>query len=104
MNDLDKKIAELKGWTERNHGIWDHPQLGWAEPLASLNWSLSDAKAFELVDEMTVDTDFELAYNSRIGEWKAKIGRILVDEESGQSRAEAICRVYIARMAKKEEA
>jgi hypothetical protein len=104
MNDLDKQIAELKG-SGTLAFLAKSPAYRAAVPEAipivesQVSWSTSDAKALELVDEMVVDTDFRLSYNSRSGAWTAEIGRISPCQAVGETRAEAICKVYIAWMA-----
>jgi hypothetical protein len=107
MTDLDRKIAELKGWEVIGTA---HPDLhGHPDPLsvpaaglmgkkdgevrALAFWSTSDAKALELVDELGMQ--FRLEGNP--GHWSAVFdvyGQHHID--GGTTRPEAICRAYIA--------
>lgn len=71
MNDLNRKIGELKGWeyvpagTELFiHGKGASVSEGWIQKIGPMkqfhaafncNWASSDSKALELVDELTHD-------------------------------------------------
>lgn len=126
MTDLDRKIAELKGWRHVPAGtekvmLGSHATLseGWVEPTpkgewyhAAFNcdWSGSDSKALELVDELTRPDSSRLhmfAVNLQFCEdfgWRALFqahgpGRHQVKWKQcceGPTRPEAICRAYIA--------
>lgn len=119
MTDLDKKVAEAKGWRyspfgeekERNsstgqvfpmsegfvyvQGESTYHVAGWA-----CNWSTDTAKAFELVDEV----GFRLTLQGEKDDWFAVIWALEKPDdkfpnpikEYGETRAEAICRAYIA--------
>jgi hypothetical protein len=121
MNELDKKIAELKGFynacevTEfecQSCGYEikairdkDYKHIGGA-------WSTSDERAFELVDELTLPannrlTEFDFVLGLAIRKpwtWVACFTTItgfqLKDQYRGEgiTRPEAICRAYIAAM------
>jgi hypothetical protein len=88
VNDLDRKIAELKGFTNlqlwrpfdrepedaRDFVIWGHPA---GEPGIDLNivggpWSTSDSKALELVDELCVDQPDGMGARFHLIRWEAK--------------------------------
>ena len=116
MNDLDRKIAELKGFTNLEMGrpferepediddfvIWGHPT---GEPGADLNivggpWSTSDSKALELVDELAGKGCWmDFSYSPSAKQWYFQVQR---EGESprfhawADTRPEAICRAYIA--------
>jgi hypothetical protein len=88
-----------------------HAVKGWSEPF-NLNWSTSDAKAFELVDELTlpaenrlVEFDFMLGIACREKwTWRAVFcpkDAFRIKQHSageGPTRPEAICRAYLAAM------
>ncbi len=132
MNDLDKRIAELKGWrkvtvsdleriailegrgptTPYRDLVRDRPDGGMdltdEPPAGSPTWSTSDAKAFELVDEI-MRADPKVCFNldhhyGSLYPWNARfrIGFGIVGEDftgaycDGQTRPDAICRAYIA--------
>lgn len=106
MNDLDRKIAELKGASLMPDG----PYVGGITPDRSKyvapTWSTSDSNALELVDELTRPeqnrmTEFAFAMRT------AEVGRgwlaIFFPGQGrdhfpggGYTRPEAICRAYIA--------
>lgn len=108
MTDLDLKIAELKGWDIAQDDYlgevvrFDTP-MG-RVTLEPQNWSTSDAKAFELVDEVTTFAHpypafelFVLATEPKHARWMAKFhSGAHTDGGVGETRAEAICRAYIA--------
>ena len=101
MNDLDKRIAELKGWI-----ITQDKYLGtrfnYGTPVGELSidaysWAESDAKAFELVDEISAPVVFELKRSRLPDTWYAWFS--FADHNSvgyGATRPEAICKAYIA--------
>ncbi len=121
MNDLDRRIAESKGWefdakegivwttphVPRNeHGIVDGGREGF-DP-GDCCWSTSDAMAFELVDEIMA-ADPKVCFNldhhyGGLSPWSARfrIGFGIVGRDftgapcDGQTRPEAICRAYLA--------
>jgi hypothetical protein len=111
LNDLDKRIAEAKGWrlfkpgetTPKDHAEWSESKAIW-KPESLADWSTSDAKAFELVDEL--DTQFFLErYGQPKWEWAAvflyRFGGGAPGKEFrgvGPTRPEAICRAYLAAM------
>jgi hypothetical protein len=69
VTDLDRQIAELKGYEEGEYGVWlpVDPGLGWSEPH-SLRWSTSDSKALELVDELAkVRADHLYSFGFHLG-------------------------------------
>lgn len=124
MNDLDRKIAELKGWRPITQGDYDRiektirmktvypcgicrdrPDGGLDvanDAIHSHTWSTSDAKAFELVDEMLAAIagrmDVSIYYASSPGVWNCDINvdSMTEVERWGRTRPEAICRAYIA--------
>lgn len=114
MNDLDRKIAELKGIKpelQQATGPTGNP-IGRPGHLLTPNWgqwSTSDAKALELVDELThlgpVPLErfcFILATYDGGKTWSAAFAKHqrsrLLNQYDGQGRTrpEAICRAYIA--------
>jgi hypothetical protein len=117
LNDLDKRIAEAKGWrlfkpgetTPKDHAEWSESKAIW-KPESLADWSTSDTKAFELVDELQ-DLQFVLsrACNSHTGaptdvwiarfarDWSEAAGGIQIGQGLG-TRPEAICRAYLAAM------
>lgn len=100
MNDLDRKIAELKGIPYR-----EHAQYNFIQELegAATTWN-SDAAALELVDELHPAHFFTLKSLPNSQGWKAVFqpdpGNRMVGtpKYTGQdmSRPKAICRAYIA--------
>jgi hypothetical protein len=139
LNDLDKQIATLKGYSPLS-GImgefhWGFPALRHQVkvvvpiPVKDLNWSASDARALELVDELVRQNPnrprdigfalyYEVAYpmgseSVRIIQWQCSFyeedGNKKIREIAhamGFSRPESICRAYIAvreRMATKAD-
>jgi hypothetical protein len=124
MNELDRRIAELKGWKwidapsnaavksmcafmppgfiERrgNKAIWHSP--------INCDWSTSDTKAFELVDELQGKFALELKSSPSGLTWsacfkevktgfpEALCGSFYAFTVEDVSRPEAICRAYIA--------
>lgn len=121
MTDLDRKIAEAKGWRyspfgeekERNsstgqvfpmsegfvyvQGESTYHVAGWA-----CNWSTDTAKAFELVDELTgasTNVVFQLTQGQVTRQWQASFiclaPRHRVNGEA-PTVPEAICQAYIA--------
>jgi hypothetical protein len=107
LNDLDRKIAELKGWVEftqaatglRYWGIHQPAPYGGVEVKATFEdaaWSTSDSKALELVDEeMAGGAHISIVGDPHTGEWEVEIGT-LRHTGTGATRPEAICRAYIA--------
>lgn len=124
MTDLDRKIAELKGWE------WDEVErMVWTEPAppplpAAVNpipnggrlgyimsfccWSRDDSKALELVDEMK-DAQFYMhgstpnprrwwvMFQFHDMKYVTPYGvKEFKFEGDGPTRPEAICRAYIA--------
>lgn len=100
MHDLDKRIAELKGYDlvvmdQTRAERPDFPENG-----EFFRWSTSDAKAFELVDELNTQFFIERFGNPII--WAAVFlyrNNALHEKDfrsEGKTRAEAICRAYIA--------
>lgn len=126
MNDLDKRIEKLKGVRI----MLDGPYVGGIMPDGAKyncpTWSTSDAKAFELVDELMdigpgwsfhldsamlnreklKDSGFKIA--ERAENWNCSFMHgLAVCMGGGKKRPEAICRAYIAArewMATKGEA
>ena len=126
MTDLDRKIAELKGWsivTATEFGVMTGRDIiGSADVIIKDcapnaiclgdecgigGWSTSDAKAFELVDEMESQFPpyhFQLARLPDPNGWRGKFTMDVGDKMmaprkytgQGNTRAEAICRAYIA--------
>lgn len=118
MTDLDRKIAELKGWNpgpiedgwpkESGDCLVDPDgACAYVEGRESPLWSTSDAKAFELVDELKGDGihfmmichdgDNYVAFNDGVVTEDLKA---VTFKRAGEARAsarpEAICRAYIA--------
>lgn len=121
MNDLDRKIAELKGWeyvpasgpifpggkmrlSEGYGEVVPGHEEKWFHLASECNWSTSDSKALELVDEMTIRDEicgFELFLLATVPKriWKAQFhvhGDPRQIPAVAESRPEAICRAYIA--------
>lgn len=131
MTDLDREIARMKGWREvqlndRLHPVYAEihkPKDIGDEVGATMrtreecNWSTSDAKAFELVDEVCASGlhyfSMFLSCEGDTREWSADLfsywpwlcsftrqtrkddrGSIIA-KGFGNSRPEAICRAYI---------
>lgn len=118
MNGLDKRIAELKGW--RIVPLQQYIEMTGREPslpqneyvirdvaprainvLDAHDWSTSDAKAFELVDEIDHHFALErgLSSDTEAWEWEWRAGFMLGAEirmHVAPTRPEAICRAYIA--------
>ena len=116
MNELDKRIAELKGLTVDGLGglSTDKPGVFTLGPT----WSTSDTKALELVDEILDrgGVDFQLVRPEKKSKpWSATFGitdargpvGFITDKGArfchlksgeGPTRPEAICRAYIAAM------
>lgn len=102
VNDLDRKIAELKGIPYQ-----EFTELNYIQEVVktATTWS-SDAKALELVDELAVHDDvcgFELFLVATVPKriWKAEFAVHGEPRQIGcveESRPEAICRAYIAAM------
>lgn len=102
MNDLDKRIAELKGWAVVGAKFNDR-YLGIVVRVDGKNqdvsWSTSDAEALELVDELAA-LPFELLTLSQApyARWLARF-HCPADQglkgAVGATRPEAICRAYI---------
>lgn len=117
MTDIDRKTAELKGWRERGPYLWINGITGEhkeGDGARLFNWSTSDAKAFDLVDEVSQKTP------ERTGRWYLRMQEEYASpgldfmpwdamflycvgpeikhkvRERGKTRAEAICRAYIA--------
>lgn len=96
MSDLDKRIAELKGlWMKNWPFVCGNPEYP-NETRVECDWSTSDSKALELVDEMK--TDYKMVFISRQGDWFAEF--FVLNQYVGgglaKTRPEAICRAYIA--------
>lgn len=101
MNDLDAKIAELKGWSISGNTITAPADLfGYMEQDPErFWWSTSDAKAFELVDELRAVGWFFSMQDMRDKTWRACFvndGAGHTGMQAGPTRPEAICRAYIA--------
>lgn len=128
MTDLDRKIAELKRWrhvpagTETViRGMRATLSEGWMEPLSkggewyhaafNCNWSTSDSKALELVDELGQHhpsrmwkfffrlDQLENGQGWRAVFWQDLQGKMIPPRKyTGQdpTRPKAICRAYIA--------
>lgn len=118
MTDLDRKIAELKGWAFSATGLYAANQEGEHIGLLALNfqestpfgWSTDIAKAFELVDEVCGPRSDRVRCVSfaivcaEPGDWRhfAKFFHWAGDHSEeighgdGATRPEAICRAYIA--------
>jgi hypothetical protein len=112
MNDLDRKIAELKGWEVsldgmliEAHGAKPQDFLNWGDGAGL--WSTSDSKALELVDEVqaaepgsTFNLFGGLGKYDRLPVWVAHFtfwsGTVNTKEGRAATRPEAICRAYIA--------
>lgn len=115
VNELDKQIARMKGWTLVEKSIYGNPcffiirgegqksSMGMdGTPL----WSEDEAQALDLADELT-EALFEVTISSR---WTPETGRrhrVTVTgltgtpeafqfKVEGASRPEAICRAWIA--------
>lgn len=122
MTDLDRKIAELKGWE------WDEAaRMVWTEPaferevfgekvparrglvMSYCSWSTSDSRALELVDELgaakrvlvlRLELMAPLADEKR--EWMCTVTldggkyKNTTFAPIAPTRPEAICRAYIA--------
>jgi hypothetical protein len=107
MNELDRKIAELKGyWTKNWPVVCENPEYR-EETRVECNWSTSDTKALELVDELVDGPEklpFELLILSetRSGRWMARFHYASSQQSPqggvGATRPEAICRAYVAAM------
>jgi hypothetical protein len=109
MTDLDRRIAELKGWCpskeRREKAFRTGNAVNVFVPLEGWGWSTSDTDALKLVDEFLAenpDASFDLAYiPGAIEKWGARfcVGRDFFPFMSpGPNRREAICRAYIAAM------
>lgn len=105
MTDLDRKIAELKGWAPSKERINKAAENGVAVtafmPLDGWAWSTSDSKALELVDELKARGLYFTLFDLADGTWNAQFDPdddpIRPDAEgSAPTRPEAICRAYIA--------
>lgn len=119
MTDLDRQIAELKGLRMACiFGDTDFGAVGMDLEIIPGSgsfervdcWSTSDAKAFELVDELTSPNNSRLREwffyictdSTNIGDWMASflLGRKPRYHDPiskiGKTRAEAICKAYIA--------
>jgi hypothetical protein len=101
VNDLDKRIAELKGYVK----FHDTEAMVKEDPKSLITketacWSTSDAKALELVDEL--DFPFKLLTLSETpaARWLAHFHypetQKYPNGEIGSTRPEAICKAYIA--------
>jgi hypothetical protein len=123
LNDLDRKIAELKGYV-----VLGLASVGTLEPIPDdpekynlalkrlsdgkveiqPHWSTSDTKALELVDELLGEgVGCILMSSPEMGYWSAMFSDSKVIPEApivmyerqgngkGMTRAEAICRGYI---------
>ena len=118
MKGLDRKIAELKGWrhvpagTETvmrgsratlAEGYVERLDMGgeWYHAGFNCNWSGSDSKALELVDDLDTQCFIE-----RFGQPNWKWAAVFIYRTpglpgptfraEGTTRPEAICRAYIA--------
>lgn len=126
MNDLDRKIGELKGWryslpgaeTERRPDgtilplpegfTWMDGETECYLEGCACAWSTSDSKALELVDELQGKMAFRLECCPSGIMWYATFSPVTTGmsaliqielskaEGSGITRPEAICRAYIA--------
>lgn len=85
MTDLDRKIAELKGWKrpewekdfpfEPGDGLYSAGgTLEYIEGQEAPMWSQDIAKAFELVDEICIDQDNKKGARFHLIQWEAKTG------------------------------
>ncbi len=105
MKDLNKRIAELKGWE------YDPVDFGWfrtpeekknGQSQGELVWTGSDADALDLVDEIQNAMFFFERFGTGVKTWRAVFsfrgdGSTWKDFEGrSQSRPEAICKAYIA--------
>ncbi len=103
MNDLDKRIAELKGWKITMKSLYGSPLMVIERPgenalmgdPESPLWSTSDAKAFELVDELTATNGFKLQWNPDTEVWSCEFD-VAIGRGRAATRSEAICCAYIA--------
>lgn len=99
-HELDRRIAELKGMKDPDslEGLEIVELFG-----GTYSWSISDEKAFELVDEL--DTKCFIERFGQKGNWLwsctftyHSIFMGPVFRREGKTRPEAICRAYIAAM------
>lgn len=114
MNDLDRRIAEAKGFKFGLDGAVAAGPDGKHYLSAWFCWSTSDAKAFELVDELAPATDkkdpewgfmcgiFGKEWNATFYKAVHRNGDLVCDpirlEGNAPTRPEAICRAYLAAM------
>ena len=107
LADLDRKIAEAKGWrlfrpgetTPKDHAEWAESKAEW-KPETLAAWSTSDSKALELVDELRAQGfHFHLADITH-PEPLWQVYFIMKDGKGSQAiertRPEAICRAWLA--------
>jgi hypothetical protein len=112
MNDLDKRIADLKGLsieilTEDGSGptmLLVQIEPGSTSYDGAEPWSRSDSKALELVDEWCalkkgnaawISTESVIARVQFIRDHSPHTGGIQVSSAFEKTRPEAICRAYI---------
>jgi hypothetical protein len=111
MNDLDRKIAELKGlWTKHWPYVCENPDKR-EETRVECDWSTSDSKALELVDELQGKFRLRLLSSPSGLAWQAHFDECVLGlvaftpgkhfscatfQGIASSRPEAICRAYIA--------
>jgi hypothetical protein len=117
MNELDRKIAELKGLgtDEITQYPIDEDLEGRIFPTGdpikvNWGWSTSDTKALELVDEWIAEDpenrQFSIRYSSQhVGDrWQCSLRPGFLPQwgiawvEDAPTRPEAICRAYLAAM------
>lgn len=116
MTDLDRQIVEVKGWE------WDPKAMGWWPTprdketgtycFGGLGWSVLDAAAFDLVDELTQadaskphNFGLRMMYFPEMG-WQVQFiafetGKHMIkwkEVHEAPTRPEAICRAYLAAM------
>lgn len=109
LNELDLKIAALKGWKILQESPWgaleDHPEGAiWHSPINN-RWSTSEHMALDLADELT-----DAGLHVTIASWNPGDGRRVVVKVAGLDggpdafklkiegsvRSETICRAWIA--------
>jgi len=107
MNDLDRRIAELKGFTYKGPKHTITGPDGKAYLTSWLCWTESDAKALELVDEWVAMEKGNFAWVTTLNGsatatfsrgYSIRTGGILVASFTERTRPEAICRAWVAAM------
>src|SRR4051812_9552628 len=123
LNPIDRQIMELKGWTHDPFGDGNEATDCWGPEVHECEfmvgdeynppWSQSDAKAFELVDELRGQFAFDLSCSPSGLMWYATSSPVrtgpaaLIAIEapkatgSGVTRPESICLAYIAARSSK---